>query len=362
MSLPIASSTLVSHQSSSTAINTITTNIINPSKLQLQFNNNDSITKNLGLDLSSGNNSAVMMIQQNQLKSATSTINKSVCGSSDDYNDSSPIGARVLIPPKLKITSDSPCPGSTISSSHFQPNYHYTTTVMTPLVGHPPSSLNKQQQWPNRFNNNMFEYYRRSSVGVEHLTSSHSANGGTNINNNNNNSWFQQQQINNSTSSSNIWLSPNSALLQINRRRSSHPKICTFDCVYCRKLMLHSMSERNLVAIDSETSLVNSENISNNNNSGTTLTETGISNTEPLQKQQSNSDQGLPKFGSIITTNTSNIIRSRSGSSSSSSSSSSSPSSSSSSSSSSSLLLSSTSSSSSLTSITKSECKFTNII
>ncbi|KAJ6215690.1 hypothetical protein RDWZM_010190 [Blomia tropicalis] len=83
----------------------------------------------------------------------------------------------------------------------------------------------------------MFDHYRRSSIGVEHLSSSNSG-------------FWQTSSI---SSSSGIWLSPNSA--QFQRRRSSHPKICTFECAHCRKLMLSSVSERNLAAIDSESSL-----------------------------------------------------------------------------------------------------------
>jgi len=84
----------------------------------------------------------------------------------------------------------------------------------------------------------MFDHYRRSSIGVEHLSSVAASGSGF---------W----------SSTNAWLSPNTAGFQ--RRRSSHPKICTFECAYCRKLMLSSVSERNLAAIDSEGSLSNND-------------------------------------------------------------------------------------------------------
>lgn len=87
----------------------------------------------------------------------------------------------------------------------------------------------------------MFDHYRRSSIGVEHLSTT-SASGFWNTG---------------------TWLSPHSANY-FHRRRSSHPKICTFNCANCRKLMLGSVSERSLNAIDSMSPLSEAKSIEQN--------------------------------------------------------------------------------------------------
>ena len=129
---------------------------------------------------------------------------------------------------ELQVTSDSgpTSPAASHRDFHQQFQQAQTSTFGTftqSNFGPPPT---------------MFDHYRRSSIGVEHLSSA-------------TNSGFW--------SSTNAWLSPNSANMQ--RRRSSHPKICTFDCSHCRKLMLSSVSERNLSAIDSVSSLAEGKSI-----------------------------------------------------------------------------------------------------
>lgn len=107
-----------------------------------------------------------------------------------------------------------------------------------------------------------FDHYRRSSVGVEHLSSAAKAASAANGGGGSGGGWS------NFWSTGTSWLSPISAVGGAgggggsstsgfsHRRRSSHPKICTFDCAFCRKLMLGSASERNLTAIDSVSSLL----------------------------------------------------------------------------------------------------------
>ncbi|KAF7496382.1 Atrial natriuretic peptide receptor 1 [Sarcoptes scabiei] len=136
----------------------------------------------------------------------------------------------------------------------------------------------------------IFDYYRRSSIGVEYLHTSAS-----------NGSGFWNQ---------NSWLSPVSPSLAsgsvlnqginpvslnfgltgtfAHRRRSSHPRICTFNCANCRKLMLSSVSERNLnVSIDA-----NQNDRSGQSNSSYHL-QTKTASFEQTQSLN-NSDQHLP--------------------------------------------------------------------
>ncbi|KPM08124.1 hypothetical protein QR98_0066380 [Sarcoptes scabiei] len=136
----------------------------------------------------------------------------------------------------------------------------------------------------------IFDYYRRSSIGVEYLHTSASNGSGFW----NQNSWLSPVSPSLASGSvSNQGINPVSLNFGLtgtfaHRRRSSHPRICTFNCANCRKLMLSSVSERNLnVSIDA-----NQNDRSGQSNSSYHL-QTKTASFEQTQSLN-NSDQHLP--------------------------------------------------------------------
>lgn len=139
------------------------------------------------------------------------------------------------------------------------------------------SQLSNSSNWPStssgsgsHFLNPFFafnphsipEHYRRSSIGVEYLTSRNCM---SEADGNNGEGSSQTSSSGNRTS---FWSNANflqplgSADKNVqyqSRRRSSQAKICTLECALCRKLMLSALSDRNLSAIESVSTLSESK-------------------------------------------------------------------------------------------------------
>ncbi|KAH9520607.1 hypothetical protein DERF_004307 [Dermatophagoides farinae] len=215
-------------------------------------------------------------------------------------------------PFKFKVTSDSP-PGQSFSSTSG--NEQNVTERSGSGTGSRSGSRagSTGQVWDQYCGNNqhrpslpfhssstsiIFDYYRRSSIGVEHL---HSSTGSTGSGFWNSNAWLSPVspafQHGGSGSSS---AGPVSGAI-MGRRRSSHPRICTFNCANCRKLMLSSVSERNLNQIDTVAN-TNSGDQSGSGSGPVTVNNSSnlITKPAPYEQTQSlnNSDQQLSTISS----------------------------------------------------------------
>ncbi|XP_075676037.1 uncharacterized protein LOC113796496 [Dermatophagoides pteronyssinus] len=228
-------------------------------------------------------------------------------------------------PFKFKVTSDSP-PGQSFSSTSGN-EQNITNERSGSGSGSKSGSRagSTGQVWDQYYGNNqhrpslpfhssstsiIFDYYRRSSIGVEHL---HSSTGSTGSGFWNSNAWLSPISPafqHGSTSGTSI-AGPSSGAI-IGRRRSSHPRICTFNCANCRKLMLSSVSERNLNQID-PVSNTNSCDQSVSGSGPVTVTSNLITKLAPYEQTQSlnNSDQHLSTISSSGSTLVSSAIENK---------------------------------------------------
>lgn len=130
-------------------------------------------------------------------------------------------GGRII--PALQLTTESPNQGTPDSTLLDCSNSESEETVLANLRVLTGSGVGGSSRL-SRHRSVASDYYRRSSIGVEHLSA----------------------RTNHEQNSAANWLSPT---FSFGRRRSSHPKICTFECAFCRKAMLTSVSERNISAL-----------------------------------------------------------------------------------------------------------------